>query len=240
MVMHPKWPGKPPDHPADIVLADAGCRRPANPTAILAAHSRKPAELGDSYHPGSLGTLVALSGERRDRRPSHDEQTEHDHDRVTRASGRHSLANGNEPGASGTPPPEEQRADRPTTRRASRFLERETGVEPATLGLGSQDSQPRKSLLLFHLRRFAFQAGCRRRFQDVAELRVRKMECLGGARCSRRVGRFASAFPWGEQGALLPRGSKLHSKVRVGRRGSVSDEVFGRDNHLGVTIRAAR
>ena len=28
-------------------------------------------------------------------------------------------------------------ADRPTTRRASRFLERETGVEPATLGLGS-------------------------------------------------------------------------------------------------------
>jgi hypothetical protein len=66
--------------------------------------------------------------------------------------------------------------------------------------------------------------------QDVAELRVRKMESLGGARCSRRVGRFASAFPWGEQGARLPRGSKLHSKVRVGRRGSVTDEVFGRDS----------
>jgi hypothetical protein len=55
------------------------------------------------------------------------------------------------------------------------------------------------------------------------------MESLGGARCSRRGGRFASAFPWGEQGALLPRGSKLHSKVRVGRRDSVTDEVFGRD-----------
>ncbi len=73
-------------------------------------------------------------------------------------------------------------------------------------------------------------AGRRRRLQDVAELRVRKMASLGGARCSRRVGRFASAFPWGEQGALLPRGSKLHSEVRVGRRDSVTDEVFGRDS----------
>ena len=140
MLIRPKRRGKPPDQPADIALADAGCTRATNSTAILAAHSRKPAELGDSRHQGSLGTLVALSGERRDQRPSHDEQTEHDHDRVTRASGRHSLANGNEPGASGTPPPEKQRADRPTTRRASRFLERETGVEPATLGLGSRCS----------------------------------------------------------------------------------------------------
>ena len=240
MVTRPKRRGKPPDHPADIALADAGCRRATNPAAILAAHSRKPAELGGSRHPGSLGTLVAPSGERRDRRPSHDEQTEHDHDRVTRASRQHSLANGNEPRPSGTPPPEKQRADRPTTRRASRFLERETGVEPATLGLGSQDSESRMSLLLFHFRHFVFRVGCRRRLQDVAELRVRKMECLGGARCSRRGGRFASAFPWGEQGALLPRGSKLHSKVRVGRRDSVTDEVFGRDSHLGVAIRAAR
>ncbi len=56
-----------------------------------------------------------------------------------------------------------------------------------------------------------------------------KWSASAARECSRRVGRFASAFPWGEQGALLPRGSKLHSKVRVGRRDSVTDEVFGRD-----------
>ena len=168
MVIRPKWPGKPPDQPADIALADAGCARATNPEALPAAHSRKPAERGGSRRPGSLGTLVALSGERRDRRPSHDEQTEHDHDRVTRASGRHSLANGNEPGSSGTPPPEKQRADRPTTRRASRFLERETGVEPATLGLGSQDSESLKPWFSWNFRPISFQVGCRKASQEVA------------------------------------------------------------------------
>jgi hypothetical protein len=137
MVYRPKRRGKPPDQPAGIALADAGCRRPTNPAAILAVHTRKPPELGGSRHPGSLGTLVALSGERRDRRPSHDEQTEHDHDRVTRASGI--------PWRTGTNP-EHLEHRRPKSKgptgqphgepRVS--LERETGVEPATLGLGSQ------------------------------------------------------------------------------------------------------
>ena len=203
MLIRPKRRAKPPDQPADIALADAGCTRPTNSTAILAAHSRKPAELGGSRHPGSLGTLVALSGERRDRRPSHDEQTEHDHDRVTRASGRHSLANGNEPGPSGTPPPEKQRADRPTTRRASRFLERETGVEPATLGLGNQDSESRKSLLSGHFLHFAFLVGCRRTSQEVA------------GRC-----RVASSKN-GELGRreVLPPGRQVRFGISVGRAG---------------------
>ena len=167
MVSRPKRRGKPPDHPADIALADAGCRRPTNPTAILAAHSRKPAELGGSRYPGSLGTLVAVFGERRDRRPSHDEQTEHDHDRVTRASGRHSLANGNEPGPSGTPPPEKAKARQANHR-----------AEPRDSWSGRRGSNPRPSAWeaktrnrVSHCLYFTFDTSCSR--WDVARRRMR-------------------------------------------------------------------
>ena len=50
----------------------------------------------------------------------------------------------------------------------SGFLERETGLEPATLGLGSQASESDKSPQPIRFSRFAFPVTCRRTSQGVA------------------------------------------------------------------------
>ena len=70
--------------------------------------------------------------------------------------------------------------------------ERETGLEPATLGLGSQDSQSRKRPEPIRFSRIAFPVTCRMMSQGVA----------GGS--SRAPCLSLGPYPWGSQGPLHP------------------------------------